>query len=384
MQEILNREAVPYPTTESQTTSTVSFRNTGESESDQNGESDEIDREIEKYFQSLPASEDEDLDRKKLMEIFGEPDEEAVTDLSTAGLVEEEKTVGEQVSPDKKISSSDVTSFANVSDEENEIVSHRVQKGDTIWGLSRKYNVKSDEILKNNPELRSRPLFIGEQILIKSQTKSKIARPAYHIRYHRVVQGDTLSGIARKYNVSLNSLMGWNDMNMRSIIRPGERIKLVFKKKGPPAGHKYAPYFIWPIKGRITSWFGRRRNPFLRSTRHFHKGLDISGALGTPIHAARDGIVILEGRMGGYGNAVFIRHANGYVSIYGHNKLNLVKKGDTVKQGQVIAEVGRTGTATGPHLHFEIRKLEKPINPIAALKMQEVVPIQETASRESR
>ena len=96
-----------------------------------------------------------------------------------------------------------------------------------------------------------------------------------------------------------------------------------------------------------------------------HQGIDIGGPAGTPIRAAEDGIVIFSDRgPGGYGVMVIVRHANGFHSIYAHNEKNLVKKGQKVRQGEAIALVGRTGRASGPHLHFEIRNRTVPKDPL--------------------
>ncbi|WP_427338915.1 peptidoglycan DD-metalloendopeptidase family protein [Caloranaerobacter sp. DY30410] len=119
---------------------------------------------------------------------------------------------------------------------------------------------------------------------------------------------------------------------------------------------------LMPAKGKITSGYGYRRNPFGKG-REFHKGLDIANKPGTKIRAAGSGVVTFAGYYGGYGKVIIISHGYGYQSIYGHNKKLLVKVGQHVKKGEVIAEMGNTGRSTGPHLHFEIRYYGKPVNP---------------------
>lgn len=123
----------------------------------------------------------------------------------------------------------------------------------------------------------------------------------------------------------------------------------------------------WPVMGRITSKFGYRRHP-ISNRRHFHKGLDIANTSGTDIVAAASGIVTYSGWNGGYGKVVIISHGYGYKSVYAHNKNNLVKVGDRVKKGQVIAQLGNTGKSTGPHVHFEIHYQGKQIDPLQILE----------------
>lgn len=125
----------------------------------------------------------------------------------------------------------------------------------------------------------------------------------------------------------------------------------------------------WPVIGRITSKFGYRRHP-ITNRLQFHKGLDIANNSGTKIVAAGKGIVTYSGWNGGYGKMIIIAHGYGYKSVYAHNSKNLVKVGDKVEKGQVIAKVGSTGRSTGPHVHFEIRYNGKQINPIKILESE--------------
>lgn len=120
---------------------------------------------------------------------------------------------------------------------------------------------------------------------------------------------------------------------------------------------------IYPTVGRITSRFGYRRDPFTGRSK-FHEGIDIANAVGTPIYSTADGVATFSERNGGYGNQIIINHGNGFVTVYAHNYKNLVGVGDIVKKGQLIAYLGNTGRSTGPHLHYEIRKNGKVINPI--------------------
>lgn len=120
----------------------------------------------------------------------------------------------------------------------------------------------------------------------------------------------------------------------------------------------------WPLKGRITSWYGWRTNPYSRKGREFHEGIDIAASYGSPVKAAGDGVVTYSGYKGSWGRLVIISHGYGYVSQYAHNSSLLVKSGDKVKKGDIIARLGSTGRSTGPHVHFGVAKNNQWINPM--------------------
>ncbi len=121
------------------------------------------------------------------------------------------------------------------------------------------------------------------------------------------------------------------------------------------------PTFV-PARGPVTSPFGMRNHP-IQKVRKIHEGVDISSSKGDPIFAAASGVVEFAGYSNGYGYNVKIDHQNGFRTIYGHSSKLLVKKGDIINKGQKIALVGSTGNSTGPHLHFEIRIGNTPVDP---------------------
>jgi murein DD-endopeptidase MepM/ murein hydrolase activator NlpD len=134
-----------------------------------------------------------------------------------------------------------------------------------------------------------------------------------------------------------------------------------------PAGRRRAatPWkggLIAPVPGNIVSGFGARLHPIYK-IRKMHTGVDIDAGSGTPIKAAAGGLVVHSGRRGGYGNCVIIDHGGGLATVYGHCSSLSVAAGQEVKQGQVIGRVGSTGLATGPHLHFEVRRNGEPVDP---------------------
>jgi murein DD-endopeptidase MepM/ murein hydrolase activator NlpD len=115
---------------------------------------------------------------------------------------------------------------------------------------------------------------------------------------------------------------------------------------------------------RIASGFGYRIHPIYKTLR-MHTGIDFSAPVGTPIYATGDGVVEhLKNKMTGYGKVMMINHGFGYESLYAHMSKIFVKPGEKVKRGQIIGYVGNTGRSTGPHLHYEIRKNGKPVNPV--------------------
>lgn len=120
-------------------------------------------------------------------------------------------------------------------------------------------------------------------------------------------------------------------------------------------------------EGWISSYYGKRIDPF-NGKKVFHHGIDIAGKLGSEVHSVADGIITWTGKRSGYGQLVEIDHGNGYVTRYAHNKTLTVKVGDRIKKGQAIALMGSTGRSTGPHVHFEVLRDGKTINPYSFVK----------------
>ena len=188
--------------------------------------------------------------------------------------------------------------------------------------------------------------------------------------FHEVVKGETLFSICKAYQADLQEVAEINGITDADNVLAGQKIfvpdveKVVTEKKPVKEEVKkvaiknWTGQFIWPVDGVLTSKFG------IRGGRR-HDGIDIGAPEGTEIRAAADGTVLYSGdQQTGYGNLIIISHTNNMITVYAHNQKNLVKEKDKVKRGQVIGKVGRTGRATGPHLHFEIRKRTKPRNPL--------------------
>jgi murein DD-endopeptidase MepM/ murein hydrolase activator NlpD len=125
---------------------------------------------------------------------------------------------------------------------------------------------------------------------------------------------------------------------------------------------------LWPVEGRVTGSFGERIDPF-NGEGAFHSGIDISSNYGERVLAPAEGIVIFADFMGGYGRAVVLDHGHGISTRYGHLASFAVISGQHVRRGDVIGYVGLSGRSTGPHLHYEVRINDTPVNPYKYLRM---------------
>ncbi|MEM7182309.1 MAG: M23 family metallopeptidase [Spirochaetota bacterium] len=172
-----------------------------------------------------------------------------------------------------------------------------------------------------------------------------------------------------KKKVNLKKLAALLRIN-RASIQLDKKNRKVFVL-GKPLSRKEKSFFYGfafrnPLpNGRISSKYGSRVDPFTKK-KTFHGGVDIAAKKGTPVFAAAAGKVILAKRKGGYGKLVIIKHKLGYETRYGHLDKILVKKKQKIKKGQKIGKVGATGRATGPHLHFEVRRFQKRQKPVFA------------------
>jgi len=150
------------------------------------------------------------------------------------------------------------------------------------------------------------------------------------------------------------------EIRNKKVVKPDYVIE---KEKDPNPSKKIA--FISPLKGsnfRISSKFGYRTHPVYK-TKKFHGGIDLAAPKNTPVYSVKSGIIIHSGFVRGYGNYIIVEHDDGYKSAYAHLNTIEVKKGDQVDVGVVIGSVGKTGTATGYHLHFELIRSNKKIDP---------------------
>jgi|HubBroStandDraft_2_1064218.scaffolds.fasta_scaffold81254_1 murein DD-endopeptidase MepM/ murein hydrolase activator NlpD len=304
-----------------------------------------------------------------------------------------------------------------------------VGTSDTLEILARRYNVSAAAIMQANGYKGPRALQPGQQLIIPHPTATAAATPALAApvskpvavaaaapSVHVVNHGDTLLSIARHNHVSVPELAKANNLDPAAKLTLGMKLVVPASKTAavapaaapttvaaaqpaavavPPVtklaavdnGQKARlaqaapnaeepaiespikaeatgalPTFRWPARGKVVTAFGAKANG------KSNDGINLAVPEGTPIKAADDGVVTYSGNeLKTYGNLVLIKHANGYVTAYAHASELLVKRGDTIKRGQVIAKSGQSGEVQSPQLHFEIRKGQSPVDPLQFL-----------------
>lgn len=267
---------------------------------------------------------------------------------------------------------------------------HAVESGDTLWSIARSYGLTVEHLAAVNGMSLEAILPLGAKLVVPSDGRlpqaasaGRTGAQASSVRssavVHVVRSGETLWDISLRYGVKLEDVMARNELGHSDWIKPGQRILVSGaplprhrqiaaqsrSRTGPVMADasllRSGGAFIWPARGTLTSRFGWRY-------RRHHEGIDLAAPRGTPIYAARDGVVEFSGWRGGYGRAVFVNHGGGIVTVYGHASKLLVDAGQRVKKGQLIAKVGCTGVCTGSHLHFEVRVGGRATNPLPYLR----------------
>lgn len=285
-----------------------------------------------------------------------------------------------------------------------------VQSGDTLAGLSRRYGVPINTIQSAN-NLPDGRLHVGQSLVMpgarSASTQPRVASNSVSAKpgetVYTVQRGDTPATIAHKLGANQQSIMVRNDIRAdalqvgqkliipassqanagsarkvktTTIAAPGAKpaakkttaasaeVTGGGSKKVASGGQLPSPdalsgaSFRWPVKGRILSGFGTKPDG------GHNDGVNIAVPQGTSVKASENGVVAYAGsELKGYGNLVLVRHANNWVSAYANNEEILVKRGDKVKRGQVIAKAGMTGSVSKPQVHFELRKGSRPVDP---------------------
>lgn len=256
------------------------------------------------------------------------------------------------------------------------VLAYVVVQGDSLWSIANSQNIELDTLVGSNTFKSSATLRPGAVLRIPNQDGI----------FYTMRKGDKIELVCKRYQVDLDRTRKVNPTVDLVSLKPGDEIFLpgarpeaVAEVRGEGKKAKLVPVkdrdvpqkgarsYRWPVMGRINSPFGWRRHPVTRR-RDFHTGIDIKADRGMAIRAARDGRVAYSGWMGGYGKVVVVEHTNGQATLYAHCSTLLVAQGARVSQGQNIARVGTTGRSTGPHLHFEVRKGNSPVNPLQYLK----------------
>ena len=191
------------------------------------------------------------------------------------------------------------------------------------------------------------------------------------IRVHRVAAGETLYRIAKRYGITVEALEAENGILDPRAVSVGQSLVIPggpepIREREPARPSHEAPRLSdphrkgvldWPLRGVLYARFGMKGDSP-------HEGIDLAAPLGTPVKTAAPGRVIYAGEQHGYGLIVIVEHDDGLVTIYAHDKDLRVKTGQEVRRGQVIATVGESGRTSGPHLHFEVRKDGRPVDPL--------------------
>jgi murein DD-endopeptidase MepM/ murein hydrolase activator NlpD len=243
---------------------------------------------------------------------------------------------------------------------EGEILRHNVSDGETVGDVAAELGVSVSNVRASNRLFGDSQLQPG-QVLYASQDGI----------VHTIQSGQTLTDISLTYAVPVETLTAANGLTTSSTIFAGDRILIPdvttsFWDDVVRLSNGVASRFIWPLDGEVVSTFGWREHPVL-GHRHHHDGIDLDVPEGTIVHAAAGGEVTYYGEQPGYGNVLILEHADGYITMYGHLSSAIVAPGRYVEMGQEIALSGNTGISDGPHLHFEVRNGEFPIDPMRYL-----------------
>lgn len=247
----------------------------------------------------------------------------------------------------------DVSGFLGV-----DTVEYELRSGDTLSGIAVQNGLRLDTLVSFNRISDARRMRAGDSIKIPNRDGV----------LHTVSRGESLESIARTHDSSVNALLDANDLES-ARIDPGD---LLFVPEARMDGTELAiilgDAFRWPVRGRLSSGFGMRRDPFT-GTRRFHNGVDIVNRPGTRVNAAMSGRVVhVENQPGNYGKFVIMRHPRGYQTLYAHLDRTAVSTGQYLSQGQQVGMLGNTGRSTGPHLHFSIIENGQFIDPMRHLR----------------
>jgi murein DD-endopeptidase MepM/ murein hydrolase activator NlpD len=228
---------------------------------------------------------------------------------------------------------------------------HTVKKGETFWTILSKTNLDIDTLISVN-DIDSPDSIKPEKKLFLPNMRGTVvhaASPKEYLEYLRIRNIDPI------YVLAANRC---TDFNKDYLFVPCAKLSKLERSLFMGTG------FMSPVRhGRKSSGFGTRKDPFNSRRTQFHRGIDIACPINTPVMASRSGKVTFCGYRSGYGKLVIIKHEHGYSSYYGHLHRIHVKAGQIVKRGDIIARSGNTGRSTGPHIHFEVRKNRRAVNP---------------------
>ena len=248
---------------------------------------------------------------------------------------------------------------------------HTVNGGETLYSLGRKYGVSPFVIADANGLSHDAGLHIGQQVKIPGassviasaeQEITPVKKPAKRKAPLSLAEEESVADTTSDETPQSEEPVQSANLKVKpkaKVAAPVETAPEQTMAQAPAAG---AMNLRWPLKGKVISNFGPKSNGLK------NEGINIAVPEGTSIRAAEGGVVAYAGNeLKGYGNLVLIRHSGGYVTAYAHAKDLLVKRGDTVKRGDVIAKAGQTGAVSSPQLHFEVRKGATALDPLKHL-----------------
>ena len=242
---------------------------------------------------------------------------------------------------------------------------HFVNHGDTLASIARKNHISAAELAHANGLDPSAKLKLGTKLTVPGAKTAAVAASLAPAPVAVAPVAAALQPVAAAPAPATK---------MAAVAQPAQSARLaqattnIEEKPAAEAPAKAAettsslPTFRWPVRGKVITSYGAKTNG------KSNDGINVAVPEGTPVKAAEDGVVAYAGNeLKGYGNLVLVRHSNGYVTAYAHASELLVKRGDTIKRGQVIAKSGQSGEVASPQLHFEIRKGSSPVDPLQFL-----------------
>lgn len=238
---------------------------------------------------------------------------------------------------------------------------HVVASGETMYSLARKYGVSPASIAEANGLSRTAQLAVGQTIRIPGAPSSNLATKAPIPPASEELGGNDTAA-PQTAETQMQPLPGSTLPSAGTTVAKSETAQVPEVPAAAPVADASAAGMRWPVRGKVISGFGAKPNGLK------NEGINIAVPEGTSIRAAEGGVVAYAGNeLKGYGNLILIRHEGGYVTAYAHAKEIFVKRGDTVKRGDVIAKAGQTGSVSSPQLHFEVRKGATALDPMKFL-----------------
>ena len=233
---------------------------------------------------------------------------------------------------------------------------HVVNRGETLMVIARHNHISAAELARANRLEPGAKLQIGMKLTVPAKTSAGVAPMA-----QPMVAQSAPAYVPPMTKVAAIAPDPQQKARLAQTTDVAEAPAAVTPSKAVEATGAL-PTFRWPVRGKVITSYGAKTNG------KANDGINLAVPEGTPVKAAEDGVVAYAGNeLKGYGNLVLIRHANGYVTAYAHASELLVKRGDTIKRGQVIAKSGQSGEVASPQLHFEIRKGSTPVDPLQFL-----------------